>query len=583
MLQLRLIRGFIGVLIGVAALWPTAASAVTSRAQISGRITAADGTAISAYTVCAYAYAYDTNRPETGRLVSGRAAGASGDYALTGLPPGTYVIGFADCAATPGTDAPEYAGGGTVIEAARQYALSRGRSVTGVDARLRPGTSISGTVTAASDARPLGGICVDATTFGTVTGPLAPTHGATAADGTYSLTHLPVIGPAASYTLTFTDCNTPRRYLATPASAPADPTVAQPATGVDAALAIGASISGTVVDAGGATAPGGDVCVSAQPADYLHSGALNTEDMARTDGTGHYSLGGLAPDAYAVRFGDCTTDGSVHPGDRNDATVLESVRVGDGQAVTHDERLMPGATITGHVYAGPGRTAPVAGACVRVTTQASLMSVHAPYLDEVVTTDRRGAFTLGHLAPASAWYVGGAWIVSFATCDAPASVSWFDGASAASQATPLRLAGGARLRAVDGHLPVGRHAGPSGLAALMAAALPRLLRPVATVAHTVSHLRPWTLPRTSVGTWSARVELSATGGRRGLVIFRGRVRLRSAGRARLTLHLTAAGRRWVRSAAARHAVVHLHAVLSFRPVRGAAAITASSEFVAHPR
>lgn len=82
------------------------------------------------------------------------------------LPPATYVGGFADCHGAPGTDAAQYAPGVTDVNSGHQYVLRAGQSVTGVDAKLQPGASISGHITAAGDTHPLHGVCVDATTSG---------------------------------------------------------------------------------------------------------------------------------------------------------------------------------------------------------------------------------------------------------------------------------------------------------------------------------------------------------------------------------------------------------------------------------
>jgi hypothetical protein len=559
---------------------PSGALAAAGSAQISGRITAADGSPITAYGVCAFAYTYDADAyPNTTTLVAVRAADSTGHYTLAGLKPATYVVGFADCHAAPGTDAPQYAPGVTDISSAHQYVLAAGRSVTGVDATLARGTSISGRVTAAADGRPLRGICVDTTTFGTVSGPLAPIHTRTAPDGTYTLGHLPVIAPNGSYSLTFTDCNSQRVFLAQAAGGPESPTLTQPATDVDAQLVVGAAITGRVTDERGRPVSSHDICVSAQPSDYLHRGSQNTYDSTKTDGSGGYRLGGLSGDSYDVQFQDCNTNANVRPGARNDATVIEHVSVQDGQTATRDEQLAQGATIRGHVYAGPGTRTPLAGACVRVTTQESVYSVHAPFLDETVITNRNGAYALGHLAPASAAYVGGAWLVSFSHCAAPYDTTWYDGAADSSQATPLRLTAAETRKRVDGHLP----AGSAVLAASMRATLHRLLRPVATPVRGTRTVGSWRLPKTAAGTWSLRVTITSKGPRHGLVVFRGDVRLRRPGHGRLTLHVTAAGRAWLRAAATHRTRVRLHARLTFRGVGRRQPVAVTADLTARPR
>ncbi len=584
--MLRAIRGLILGVMGIAGLCllaaltdPAAALADSGTAQLSGRITAADGTPITAYPVCAYAYAYDANAyPATTTLVAVRAADRTGSYTLPRLAAATYVVGFADCRTAAGNDAPQYAPGVTNVDSAHQYVLTPGQHVTGVDSELQPGTSISGHLTAASDSHPLAGICVDATSFGTVGGPLATVHGTTRSDGSYTLSRLPVLGASGTYSLTFSDCNSPRVYLSEPASSPVSPTVSQPATGVDAQLQAGASISGLVTDAQGAPIRSRDICVSARPEDYLHIGP-NSFDSTRTDAAGRYQLGALAGDSYSVRFQDCATDQSLSP--RNDATVLESVSVSNAAAAVHTEQMTPGATISGHVYAGPDTSTPVAGACVRVTTRLSLLSVHAPALDETVTTNASGAYALGHLAPASAWYVGG-WLVAFSQCQSSSDTTWYDGAGDASQATPLQLTTGQSVTKIDGHLP-GQTPNHAQLRASMATVLHKLLRPVVTAAHAIRSTGSWRLPATAAGTWSARVTVASPGRHHGLIVYRGSAHLGRTGRARIAVRLTPAGRVWLRSGVAHRARVRLHALLTFRAAGRQPAVAVTWDFRVRPR
>jgi hypothetical protein len=582
--MLWLVRGLLATVTVVTGLCPATALAAPGTGQISGRITASDGTPITSYGVCAYAYSYDVDAyPNTTTLVAARAADQTGSYVLPRLPAATYIVAFADCHPAPGADAPQYAPGVTDTGSAHQYVLAAGGTITRVDAQLRTGTSISGRITAATDGHPLGGICVDATTFGVVSGPLAPVHARTAADGSYRLGHLPVIAPQGSYSLSFTDCNSPRVYLAQPVSGPVSPTVAQPSTGIDAQLQVGASITGRLTDAHGRPVAPRDICASAQPSDYLHRGPPNTYDTTRTDGSGRYRLGGLVGDSYDVQFQDCTTNANVLAGERNDATVIERVTVGDGQSASHDARLTPGATIRGHVYAGPGSSTPVAGACVRVTTQESVYSVHAPFLDETVRTTRDGGYALGHLAPASAPYVGGAWLVSFSHCSPPYDTTWYDGAPDSSQAKSLRPTAAQTLTGIDGHLPASKSTNRAAFLASMTAALHRLLVPVATPARGTRRIGPRLLPKTAAGTWSLRVTLAPRHGRRALLVFRGSARLRHPGHTRLTLNVTTGGRAWLRSAAAHRTRSRLHARLTFRPAGHGRAIAVSADLIARPR
>jgi hypothetical protein len=160
-------------------------------------------------------------------------------------------------------------------------------------------TSISGTVSATGGGD-LAGICAEAYLNGTQLASSATT----AANGTYSI---PGLAPG-NYGVEFVPgCGggdvASQWYNATSTgtlSAPGtllSPTVASPATGINAVMTAGTSITGTVsAAAGGADLTG--ICVNATP--LAGTSSAGTSGITAADGT--YTIEGLVPGNYDVEF-----------------------------------------------------------------------------------------------------------------------------------------------------------------------------------------------------------------------------------------------------------------------------------------
>ncbi len=167
---------------------------------------------------------------------------ADGSYRINGLVAGSYTVRFAD---TQDRYLTEWFDDATDEASATPVAVAQGATVSGIDAQLALGGSISGTVTdQAGD--PIADVFVglgEPDFKGTYTG----------ADGSYQITGL----AAGSYTVRFADMQD--RYAtewfddATDEASATPVAVAQGATvsGIDAQLALGGSISGTVTDQAG--------------------------------------------------------------------------------------------------------------------------------------------------------------------------------------------------------------------------------------------------------------------------------------------------------------------------------------------
>jgi hypothetical protein len=111
---------------------------------------------------------------------------AGGGYALGGLPPGSYKVGFWGRGASA-EYASGYHGGATTFAAAAPVQVTPGATVAGVDGTLAKGATVTGTVIAAASATPLESVPVCAFAAAAST-PVECTY--TGLGGTYALVGL---------------------------------------------------------------------------------------------------------------------------------------------------------------------------------------------------------------------------------------------------------------------------------------------------------------------------------------------------------------------------------------------------------
>lgn len=253
--------------------------------------------------------------------------GPSGSYQLN-APDGNNAVKFdPSCGGTvTSTYALQYFLGQSSLSTANTVYVSAITPATGINASLVGGSSVSGTVTApattGSSPGPVAGACA---TVEDSAGH-AVSSATTAADGTFVIGNL----PPGSYAVFFDPtCGgsqatsyAPQYYKAKAALSGSTAVKVPPnATGIDAQLAGGATITGTVSATGASDNAG--ICV------YALTPAGATATKAVTNASGAYSLANLAAQAYTVEFDPTCADAQVS--DFGPVTYSGTVNVAAGQ------------------------------------------------------------------------------------------------------------------------------------------------------------------------------------------------------------------------------------------------------------
>ncbi len=306
---------------------------------------------------------------------------AAGDYRVMGLPAGDYQVSFFDCANSPPVYASESYDNLPGSRFGDPVPVSLGVETTGIDAMLMVGGTLSGTVTDEATGDPLR-VCVS------LSGPEFNFE-FTDVSGGYSFSGL----PGGDYEVEFSDCmdNTyaPESYDNQIGFGSADPvpvSLGVETTGINAALAVGGTIAGTVTDQD-TGAPLEDICVEAVGSDPSLRG------FAETDASGDYTITGLADVDYEVSFFDCDSEPSDYAVESyNDKPGLFSgdpVSVSPGTVTTGiNAALAKGGSISGNVT-DEATGDPLRNICV---------SVFGPE-GVVDRTDDSGDYTISGLPP----------------------------------------------------------------------------------------------------------------------------------------------------------------------------------------
>ena len=460
---------FVAVVALLATLAFAGAASASTTGVIEGHVTSSSsgsdlsGICVSAYSNTGGGYGYATTGP-------------GGTYTISGLTnDADYTVSFYDCNSVDGTSyVTQYFDGKTAFYLADEVHVgSDATPVTGIDAQMLAGGSISGRVTDAQHPDPqdpahnLAGFCVYAYEAATHS---STAFAQTASDGTYTISGL---APGTDkYKVRFDACGQ-GNFLGEwwndqqteQAAATISVTAGQATPNVDAQLEPGATISGVVTKAG-VSAPDDKlrgICVSAQSATpsggYYYYGYYS----ATTDADGHYTIAGLPAGNYKILFSGCAAGydpQTFTPIDTNDyvdqwydgkpdfqsATTVSLAsaeqRTGVGAA------MVLGGTISGHVYAGAGTSSPLANCTVtaeRADGQGGPGFFYSYGFG--APTDSTGAYRLRGLAP-------GDYKVHFGSCFGAGQYAseYWDNEVDFRSADSVSVTAGSTAGDKDGHL-----------------------------------------------------------------------------------------------------------------------------------
>jgi hypothetical protein len=337
----RVLVALLGIL-AVAVLAPQLAAADTT-GTISGTVTnAATGVPLQGIEV-------DVTNLGT-ELFAKVSTDVAGNYQLTGLPAGNYQVLF-----QPNNDQGQnyvyqYYPDKSNAAAAQAVTVTPGQTASHVDAALATGATVSGKATDAVTGAPVSGVEVVVSDYGS--GGLSHVsvdRTTTDSNGAWSLAGF----PSGTYQVRFTPMygsNYATQYWnGVSGEDPPTPitlTAGSTTSNVDAVLARGGAISGTVTD-GTTGGPAQGVSVAAV------DNTGNQFAYTTTDSAGHYTLSGLSPSAsYRVAFypgfGSSLAAEFYSAGATLQTATPVAVTVGQ-TTPNIDETLSRGASISGTV------------------------------------------------------------------------------------------------------------------------------------------------------------------------------------------------------------------------------------------
>jgi protocatechuate 3,4-dioxygenase beta subunit len=357
----------------------------------------------------------------------------NGQYRVTGLSPGTVVVCFRPTPTTRGPSPTGYLGQCYLNQpldwfgAGTPVTVQAGRITHDINGTLSPGGAISGRVTDVNGVG-LAGVTVSVCCDGNPVGD--PSQVTTASDGSYRMTSL----PALSYTVCFDPHGltspAPTGYLpecydnkdifdGTPVAVQVGHTHA----GVNAVLAVGGAITGTVTDEAGVPVQG--VFVSAG-----NGGAFIPS--TQTDAAGRYALTGVFAGSYQVCFDGFGVITPAAPYGYSQTCVGDfpsgGVQVVAGQVTPLDGHIARAGAIGGRVTTLGGT--PLAGVGINVIDSSGSGEFAA-------VTDDTGHYLVTGLAP-------GVWTICFdTTFGLPNFLSeCYHDRTVAEGGTPITVTGG---------------------------------------------------------------------------------------------------------------------------------------------
>jgi hypothetical protein len=393
-------------------------------ATISGKVTAPAGVDLGAVSV-----RVQPADPIDGFMPSFVQLSAEGTYRAAGLPAGSYTVEFSGYNSGA---LPQWYKNADSAAAATPVVVTEGQDFTGVDAMLVKGASISGKVTMPAGMDPSRAYVYATSESGLGTGEGSPV----ASDGSYKIGGL----KAGSYKVQFSTFGTgalPQWYKnAASAASATSVTVAagQDVTGIDATLAKGASISGTVSVPAGVTPS--QVTVVA----YFDDGRYAGNAMVTAAGT--YRLEALAAGSYKLQFSGNSGALAQWYNNASSQETAQAVQAAAGQDISGiNATLVKGASISGKVIVPAG-------------TDASQISVSA-YRDGQTPTYVASAQVATNGTYRLVGLEAGTYKIGFSGYNTDALPRWYKGSETLESATPVAVTAGQDVSGIDATLPKG--------------------------------------------------------------------------------------------------------------------------------
>jgi hypothetical protein len=421
---------------------PSINAALVSGGTIAGTVTVADGGA-PASGICVNAYTSDGSLTPVGNATTA----ADGTYSIVGLSSAAYDVEFSVGCGGDGNFTTQWYTNQPSPTTADAVPVVAGSTGPPIDAALLTSGTIGGTVTAATGGAPLSGICVTVyTSDNTLT---LEGNATTAADGTFSVSGL----PTGSYDVEFTGgCGNPgnvgQQWYDNQISqnqATAVPVTTGVTTSIDAALAIGGTITGKVTASVGGAALAG-ICVDAYASGDFHLPLAST----LTSADGSYILSNLASGNYDVEFtagcGNAGSYGQQWFNLKNSESQSTSVLVTTGATTSSvNASLAVGGAIDGTVTV-PSGVSDFSGICVNAYAAGDFQLPAG-----TATTNPDGTYAVPNLAP-------GTYDVEFtAGCGISENVGqqWYNSKLSQSASNAVTVTAGGTTSSINGTLSIG--------------------------------------------------------------------------------------------------------------------------------
>jgi hypothetical protein len=417
-------------------------AALAAGGTIAGTVTAATGGA-DLTGICVSVFTSNGLLSPAGNATTA----ADGTYSITGLSTGSYDVEFSTGCGSTGNYLTQWYNNEPSSTSANAVPVIAGTTSPTIDASLVTGGTMAGTVTAKAGGADLGGICVSVYTSDNSFTLVGSTT--TAGDGTYSISDL----SSGNYDVEFSGgCGYPGNVgqqwydnQISQSSASAVTVTTGSTTSVNAALAIGGTITGTVTAAIGGAAQGG-MCVGA----YAAGDFLLPVASAVTASDGTYALTNLATGSYDVEFtsgcGGSANFGQQWYNGKSSESASTAIPVTTGVTTTSiNAALTVGGTISGTVTVASG-VSDFSGICVDAFAPGDFLSPSGS-----TTTAADGSYSLPNLAP-------GNYDVEFsAGCGISENVGqqWYNTKSSQSSANAVNVTAGASTSAINGTLSLG--------------------------------------------------------------------------------------------------------------------------------